>query len=110
MRHKDRIVEIVQNNPGIKAAKVAKISGIRRAYVYALISELIEQGNLTRTGKVIGDKSKSFLLYTNQQTKCIKIQIKPDQAAMWLLKSKPHWETRWIPIVRSIGLGVRQSM
>ena len=41
--------------------------------------------------------------------KTVEIEIKPDLAAMWLVKSKPHSVKRSIPIVRSIGLGVRQG-
>jgi DNA-binding transcriptional regulator GbsR (MarR family) len=71
----------------------------------------------------VKEKTKSALKTTNQITvsntikkpcepkpiKTMSIEIKPDLAAMWLVSSKPQWETRFIQIVRSTGLGVRQD-
>jgi hypothetical protein len=41
--------------------------------------------------------------------KMMEVTIKPDLAAMWLVESKPHWETKLIPIRRSIGLGAKPN-
>ena len=43
------------------------------------------------------------------KTKTMEVTIKPDLAAMWLVESKPHWETKLIPIRRSIGLGAKPN-
>jgi hypothetical protein len=61
------------------------------------------------TERTVCPTPKPKKLDTILQQRKIEITIKPDLAAMWLVSSKPPWEKRSIPIVRSIGLGARQN-
>lgn len=109
------VLDKIKDNPGITPREIVRSTQRGRAQVYRIISTLEGEGLIVKHAfNAHKAKKVRYKLYLKQDTdplpKCVKIKIQPDQAAMWLVKSKPQWEQKLIPIRRSIGLGVRQSM
>ena len=122
------VYEYVANNPASTIKQVKNHMGICKQQAHQALTALRENGYLSYTGVRGATPAKYYVTdkefdaeklkpsrkprntkCTEPKQKTVEIEIKPDLAAMWLVKSKPHSVKRSIPIVRSIGLGVRQS-
>jgi DNA-binding Lrp family transcriptional regulator len=112
--------EIIQTLKELGEAPLFKLSkrlNMNPKAVGKILTKLEEQSCVIRAKEACGaagtvwaiNPGKHFYYPKLKTAKLVEIEIKPDLAAQWLIPSKPHWEKRSIPIVRSIGLGVRQS-
>lgn len=109
------ILKTLEDSGEICAARLANKLQMNQMALYSVLRRLEKQLRVKRVKMGKGSVGTTWAVHAEADNykptsgKCIEIQIKPDPAAEWLIPSRPHWEKRSIPVVRSIGLGVRQS-
>lgn len=113
-KHK-AVLDYIEKNGIVTTSRVARAFKYTPKTTLKMLRRYESKGLIERVEAQTGAKSatwrrtevtlQNWLAKNNKST--VKITIKPDLAAMWLRESKPHWETKSIPIVRSIGLGVK---
>jgi hypothetical protein len=106
------IYTYIKENQPATSTNVWKYCNASRQHTHSTLRFLEKEGYIYLLPES-GPKSMKWGTTDKKMEKpeqlCIQIEIKPDLAAMWLQKSKPQWDKRSIPIVRSIGLGVRRN-
>lgn len=118
----NKAYEFVSENDKCTSFDVGKHLGVKKSHACGVLLKLQRMGYLTyineRTRhpfKLFSITDKPWIPQTKKEKPApplidkVEIMVQPDIAAAWVNPSLRPLGKKWIPIVRSIGLGVRQS-